>query len=113
MIAQDCARYLREQKEEPCRAERQAVLLKLWHMFAELEQMHFLIRTKSVRPEEQKRLLHMIEAIQEELYPVISGENLPVIRRELQYQDPEVVYVLDQYLRHAESLLAYQSCIPF
>ena len=82
-------------------------------MFSELEQIHFLVRTKSIRPEEQKPFLHLIDAIQEELYPIISAENFPVILREIRYQEPEVTYVLNQYLDHAEKLLSYSYCIPF
>ena len=113
MIYQECAAYIQKNKSLPFREDREAVLLKLWHMFSELEQMHFLVRTKSILQEERKALIHLIDAIQEELYPIISYENFPVIRGELRYEEPEVVYVLEQYLKHAESLLAYKHCIPF
>ena len=113
MIYQECAAYIQKNKSLPFREDREAVLLKLWHMFSELEQMHFLVRTKSILQEERKALIHLIDAIQEELYPIISYENFPAIRGELRYEEPEVVYVLEQYLKHAESLLAYKHCIPF
>ena len=113
MIYQECAAYIQKNKSLPFREDREAVLLKLWHMFSELEQMHFLVRTKSILREERKALIHLIDAIQEELYPIISYENFPAIRGELRYEEPEVVYVLEQYLKHAESLLAYKHCIPF
>ena len=113
MIYQECAAYIQKDKSLPFREDREAVLLKLWHMFSELEQMHFLVRTKSILQEERKALIHLIDAIQEELYPIISYENFPAIRGELRYEEPEVVYVLEQYLKHAESLLAYKHCIPF
>ena len=113
MLYQECTDYLKKDPSLPYLEGLRTVLLNLWHMFAELEQIHFLIRTKSIRPEEQKSFLHLIDAIQEDLYPIISAENFPVIREELHYQEQEVVYVLNQYLRHAEELLSYKHCIPF
>ena len=113
MLYQECAGYLTKETGLPYRESLRMVLLNLWHMFSELEQIHFLVRTKSIRPEEQKPFLHLIDAIQEELYPIISAENFPVIRREIRYQEPEVTYVLNQYLDHAEKLLSYSYCIPF
>ena len=113
MLYQECAGYLTKETGLPYRESLRMVLLNLWHMFSELEQIHFLVRTKSIRPEEQKPFLHLIDAIQEELYPIISAENFPVIRREIRYQEPEVTYVLNQYLDHAKKLLSYSYCIPF
>ena len=88
------------------------MLLTLWHMFSELEQMHYLVRTNRVGPLEKQSLLRLIGAIQEELYPIISAEKLPD-RKNLPYRDKEVVHVLSQYIKHAEELLQYKACIPF
>ena len=113
MIYQECSAYVKKNAFLPFRPEQQTVLVNLWHMFSELEQIHFLVQTKCIRPEENGRLVRMIEAIQEELYPIISYENFPQIRKELRYEEPEAAYVLNQYLDHAEKLLVYKHCIPF
>lgn len=113
MLYEDCVNYLTQHPALPHREELQTVLLTLWHMFSELEQMHYLIRTQSVRPDEADALLEMIDAIEEELYPIIDGRNFPALRSRLHYHESGVNYVVTQYLRHAESLLQYKSCIPF
>ncbi|WP_125116039.1 FUSC family protein [Agathobaculum sp. Marseille-P7918] len=113
MLYEECVGYVTQHPALPHREDLQTVLLTLWHMFSELEQMHYLIRTQSVRPEEADALLEMIDAIEEELYPIIDGRNFPALRRRLHYRESGVNYVVTQYLRHAESLLQYKACIPF
>ena len=112
-IYADCRTYLEKHTELHARKELEAALIILWHMFSELAQVHFLIRTNSVRSQEVPRFLQMIDFIQEELYPIISGENFPQLKKELTYREPEVTYVLQEYLKHAEELLGYQAAIPF
>lgn len=113
MLYESCVNYLTQYPALPHCEERKTVLLTLWHMFSELEQMHYLIRTQSVRPDEAGTLLEMIDAIEEELYPIIDGRNLPALRQKLHYREHGVTIVLTRYLQHAESLLQYKSCIPF
>lgn len=113
MLYESCMRYLTQHPSLPHRDDLQTVLLTPWHMFSELEQMHYLVRTQSVQPDETDTLLAMIDAIEEQLYPIIDGRNIPALRRGLHYRAPGVTYVLTQYLRHAESLLQYKACIPF
>lgn len=112
MLYEDCTKYLAK-VPSPSKEGLKTVLLTLWHMFSELEQMHYLVRTNSIHPEENKTVLKLISAIQEELYPIISFENFPILKKELNYKEPEVVYVLQEYLKHAESLLQYKTYIPF
>ena len=111
-LYEECAGYLNKNKSVPNGNELKTVLLTLWHMFSELEQMHYLVRTNRVGPLEKQSLLRLIGAIQEELYPIISAEKLPD-RKNLPYRDKEVVHVLSQYIKHAEELLQYKACIPF
>ena len=95
----------------PFHDDLKVVLLTLWHMFSELEQLHYLVRTKSIHPDEQESVLKLIIAIQKELYPIIDDKDFSVLKREIRYQEPEVVYVLTEYLNHAESLLKYKSSL--
>ena len=113
MTYEDCMGYLTQHPALPHRSDLQTVLLTLWHMFSELEQMHYLVRTQSVQPDEAGALLQMIDAIEEELYPIIDGRNIPALRRALHYREHGVTYVLTRYLWHAELLLQYKACIPF
>ena len=113
MLYESCVGYLTQHPALPHRDDLQTVLLTLWHMFSELEQMHYLVRTQSVQPDEAGTLLEMIDAIEEELFPIIDGRNIPALRRALHYREHGVTYVLTRYLRHAESILQYKACIPF
>jgi len=113
MIYEECIGYLKKNSGIPFHDDLKVVLLTLWHMFSELEQLHYLVRTKSIHPDEQESVLKLIIAIQKELYPIIDDKDFSVLKREIRYQEPEVVYVLTEYLNHAESLLKYKSCIPF
>ena len=87
-------------------------ILTYFHMLYQ-ECAGYLTKETGLPYRESLRMVHLIDAIQEELYPIISAENFPVIRREIRYQEPEVTYVLNQYLDHAEKLLSYSYCIPF
>ncbi|CVI70974.1 Inner membrane protein YccS [Clostridiales bacterium CHKCI001] len=113
MIYEECIGYLKRNPNIPFRDDLKVVLLTLWHMFSELEQMHYLVRIKSIHTDEHKSVLKLIASIQRELYPIIDDKDFSVLKREARYQEPEVVYVLTEYLNHAESLLQYKACIPF
>lgn len=113
MIYEECIGYLKRNPNIPFHNDLKVVLLTLWHMFSELEQMHYLVRIKSIHPDEHKSVLKLIASIQKELYPIIDDKDFSVLKREARYQEPEVVYVLTEYLNHAESLLRYKACIPF
>lgn len=113
MIYEECMGYLKQNPKIPHREELSHVLLILWHMFSELEQMHYLVRIKEFSREEQMALVKLICAVQEDLYPIIAYDNLRILQAELKDQEEEVVYVLIEYLKRAESLLQYQECIPF
>lgn len=113
MIYQECTQYLKKHKDLPFRDDLQTVLIRLWHMFSELEQLNFLVGTRSIRREEHQALIRLIDSVQEDLYPIIACDRFPELKKELHYQEPEVMYVLKHYLMYAESLLDYKACIPF
>lgn len=113
MLYEECQAYLHKHKEMPERTQRREVMLILWHMFSELEQMHYLVRIKNFDREEKEALIRVICAVQEDLYPIISYENIASLRKELPEQEKEITYVLTAYLKHAEALLGYRDCIPF
>lgn len=112
-IYEECAAYLKKNPDFPGQKELQKVLVRLWHMFAELEQVFYLVQTGSIFPEEKGDLLHLIDSIEEDLYPIIRYEKIPMLRKEIRYQEPEVGYVLKRYLKHAEALHQFRECIPF
>lgn len=112
-LYQACNAYLARIPNDPQSEPMRQVLLTLWHMFSELEQLHYLVRTGRVAPEEGRALESLIAAIQRQLYPIISYEDLATLARDLPYADADVIYVLREYIAHAESLLQYQQVIPF
>ena len=112
-LYQACSGYLSRNPEAPQSRAQGQVLLTLWHMFSELEQLHYLVRVGRVAPDERPALETLIAAIQRQLYPIISYEDLTALARDLPYAGADVVYVLGEYIGHAESLLAYRQAIPF
>lgn len=112
-IYEECSAYLKKNPEYPGQKELQKVLIRLWHMFAELEQVFYLVQTGSIFPEEKGNLIHLIDSVQEDLYPIIRYEKIPQLRKEIRYREPGVGYVLKRYLKHAEALHQYRECIPF
>ena len=112
-IYEECATYLKKNPDFPGQKELQKVLIRLWHMFSELEQIYYLVQTGSIQPEEKGRLLHLIDSIEEDLYPIIRYEKIPKLQEEIKYREPEVGYVLKRYLNHAESLHQYRDSILF
>ena len=70
------------------RQELQKVLIRLWHVFAELEQVFYLVQTGSIFPEEKGNLIHLIDSVQEDLYPIIRYEKIPQLRKEIRYREP-------------------------
>ena len=110
MRYQACTACLARPPAPPHSREMGQVLLTLWHMFSELEQLHYLVRTGRVTPSEQPALEALIAAIQR---PILSREDLAGLAQPLPCGDPDVAYVLREYIIHAESLLQYQDAIPF
>lgn len=113
MLYEECETYLQKNEDVVQREKMQTVLLILWHMFSELEQMHYLVRTRHFTRVEKEAMIRVICAVQEDLYPIIAGENIPALRKELRDQEEEISWVMAEYLKHAESLLQYRTSIPF
>ena len=88
-------------------------MIILWHMFSELEQIHYLVRIKSVQSSETDQILSLITAIQKDLYPIIRGEDFPDLLDKIHLQRTDIAYVIKGYLRNAERLLEYKEAIPF
>ena len=54
-IYEECATYLKKNPDFPGQKELQKVLIRLWHMFSELEQIYYLVQTGSIQSEEKGR----------------------------------------------------------
>ena len=113
MLYEECVAYLKRASAFPLRNDLQTVLLTLWHMFSELEQMHYMVRAKRVDPEEKPAILDLISAIQKDLYPIIRYQDFTPLKEQIHCRDKDLAYLLHEYLGHAESLLQYKACIPF
>ena len=112
MYYEDCISYIR-QNPSPSSSELETAMIILWHMFSELEQIHYLVRIKSVQSSETDQILSLITAIQKDLYPIIRGEDFPDLLDKIHLQRTDIAYVIKGYLRNAERLLEYKEAIPF
>ena len=112
MYYEDCIAYIR-QNEVPDPERLEDAMIILWHMFSELEQIHYLVRIKSIQSSEVDQMLSLITAIQKDLYPIIRGEDFPELLDKIHLQRGDIAYVLKGYLRNAEKLLEYRDVIPF
>ena len=112
MVYEECTGYLRKNPALPSGRGLRVVLLTLWHMFSELEQMHYLVSTGAVSAEEKEDALAFITRIRKDLYPRVNSRDIIGLRRQIHYREPEVNYVFNKYLMHAELLGRYRKCIP-
>ena len=112
MYYEDCLSYIRE-NDVPSADRLEEAMIILWHMFSELEQIHYLVRIKSIQSSETGQIQDLLIAIQKDLYPIIRGEDFPDLMRMIHLQRPDIAYVMNGYLRNAERLLEYRDAIPF
>ena len=112
MYYEDCLSYIRE-NDVPSADRLEEAMIILWHMFSELEQIHYLVRIKSIQSSETGQIQDLIIAIQKDFYPIIRGEDFPDLMRMIHLQRPDIAYVMNGYLRNAERLLEYRDAIPF
>ena len=112
MYFEEAETYMRKHSEQSF-AELENALIILWHMFAELEQIHYLVRIKRIQSNETEQIVHLITAIQKDFYPIIRKEDFPALYAELRLQHNDIAYVIGDYLKNAEKLLDYKASIPF
>lgn len=112
MIYEECIGYWKKHPDLPAHEGIRIILLTLWHMFSELEQMHYLVRTGAVFPEEKQQVQKMMETVRKNLYPTLDHWEMEKLRKQLQCKEPEVNYVWNKYMMHAELLGRYKKCIP-
>ncbi len=113
MYYEESISYIRKHPEIGSGKELEEAIVILWHMFSELEQIHYLVRIKSIRSDENSQILSLITAIQKDLYPIIRCEDFPSLYDVIHLQRPDIAYVIGEYLKNAERLLQYRDCIPF
>ena len=113
MYYEDAATYIRKHPDDESHKELENALIILWHMFAELEQIHYLVRIKSIQSNETEQIIHLITAIQKDFYPIIRQEDFPALYKEIKLQYNDIALVIRDYLRNAEKLLDYKAYIPF
>ena len=79
------------------------VMLTLWHMFSELEQIEYLLQTNSIDRKCYPDLYHIADRIQKQIYP--SCTNLAWDDLHLQDLGDDLSYVLEQYMKNAKRLI--------
>lgn len=102
MTYSQAADYIRRKLVPFDPARCRHILLMLWHMFSELEQIEFLIQTESLQPGDYPLLSRTASRIQHSLYPDCSR----IAQKDFQLDrfSPDLNYVLKQYLKHAREL---------
>lgn len=111
MIYEECVNYVKKNASESERKDYMTVLLTLWHMFSELEQIHYLVRTGSISSEKRTEMKEQIIRIQDSIYPEIHLEQLQQLKKDGVMQKTEITYVLQEYLEHAQLLGKYPRCL--
>lgn len=104
MILEECSNYLRKNKNNQLYKNSKYLLITLWHMFSELEQLHYIVRLKLIDDNEKQDILNLIYEIQSILNKNISYDNISMLKNRVHYKEPELNYVLNQYLNQTESL---------
>lgn len=108
MIYGECTAYLEKNPNLPFSMGVRMLLLTLWHMFSELEQVHYLVRAGMIHPEEEMSFRHMTQEIEQNIYPVIHYKALSALKQKIHCREADVRYALNKYLYHV-SLLGWYS----
>lgn len=108
MIYGECTAYLEKNPNLPFSMGVRMLLLTLWHMFSELEQVHYLVRAGMIHPEEEMSFRHMTQEIEQNIYPAIHYKALSALKQKIHCREADVRYALNKYLYHV-SLLGWYS----
>lgn len=108
MIYGECTAYLEKNPNLPFSMGVRMLLLTLWHMFSELEQVHYLVRAGMIHPEEEMSFRHMMQEIEQNIYPAIHYKALSALKQKIHCREADVKYALNKYLYHV-SLLGWYS----
>lgn len=108
MIYGECTAYLEKNPNLPFSMGVRMLLLTLWHMFSELEQVHYLVRAGMIHPEEEMSFRHMTQEIEQNIYPAIHYKALSALKQKIHCREADVKYALNKYLYHV-SLLGWYS----
>ena len=111
MTYEECVAFVRRLPEGFRKERLSRVLLSLWHMFSELEQIYFLVQTEAVSMEEKPAVLRLISAARGDLYPEMDEQGLAFLESEISFKNMETTYVFRKYFKHARVLLKYSSDI--
>lgn len=111
MTYEECINFVRKIPEGFRKERMSGVLLSLWHMFSELEQIYFLVQTGAVSTEEKPAVLRLISAARRDLYPEVDEQGLAFLEKEISFKNMEITHVFRKYFKHARMLLKYSSDI--
>lgn len=94
--------------EEEKRREALDGLLELWHMFAEMEQIHHVATVGLLDEEDLTKAQSLVAAIRRHLYPIIEVKDMVEVPWE-EVKNEDFTTLLDHYLKRAVAL----SAVPF
>ena len=113
MIYGECTAYLEKNPNLPFSMGVRMLLLTLWHMFSELEQVHYLVRAGMIHPEEEMSFRHMTQEIEQNIYPAIDYKALSALKQKIHCREADVRYALNKYLYHVSLLDWYSRSIAW
>ena len=99
MVYQQAKAYIRASDGAMDRELWRRLMLTLWHMCSELEELAYLVHVGAVREEEYEAFLAQLDAIQRHIRD--GAQDVPTVA----YAEPDVTYVVDQYVKSARKLL--------
>lgn len=85
-----------------------AFLSVLWHMFAEVEQIHYLICSEMIQKDEYQNVLSFIDKIQKQIQLPLALQDIETLSQEICFQDDSLQYIFKRYLNHMQILKEYK-----
>ena len=107
VIYEECMDYTKKIPPGFRRNRLEHLLITLWHMFSELEQLYFLVHTGAVSEEEKPAALSLIAAARKNLQPAWDRKERISLEREPEFQNAEVSHVFRKYFKHAGVVMKY------
>lgn len=107
VIYEECMDYTKKIPAGFRRNRLEHLLITLWHMFSELEQLYFLVHTGAVSEEEKPASLSLIAVARKNLQPARDQKERISLERTPEFQNAEVSHVFRKYFKHAGVVMKY------
>lgn len=103
MVYDETSKYISKMKDEKEREKSEKIILILWRMLSELEQMLFIVKTENISVEDCFELYKYSDIISENIYP-IKKELSNVFCDIPQLDNRAINYTFKKYLKNSVDL---------